>query len=348
MPTIKDVANQAGVSTATVSIIMNGKAETRKIPESTCQRVWEAARAVGYQPDLRARSLRKGDDQKPIVAFYWPLDYRLPILASFINGISKTLKEDHRECELVIQAFENDRLSEAAHALRQHQYSAAIIGACSEKDLHHLESLKLHIPVVLINRSSEIYSSVEVDNQWIGSKAAQMLFQKGYREAVAVVASERYLQTQRRTNAFLTTAQGLGIQIPPEYILKVTGTMAGGVEAALRYLSLKEKPKVMFCESDSLALGVLNTFQRLGVSVPQDLEVLAISMSGKEETLYAVPSLSVIELPNELLAAHAIRLILQQQVQSNAPPVHQTVACNVILRDSFRMPSITPPDSASV
>ena len=345
MPTIKDVASRAGVSTATVSIILNGKAEQRKIPEGTCQRVWEAAKAVGYQPNLGARMLRKGSEQKPIVAFYWPLDYRLPILASFINGISKTLKEDNRECELVIQAFENDHLSQSTRALEEKQYSAAIIGACSEGDLRHLESLKLHIPVVLINRHSDLYSSVEVDNQWIGRRAAEMIFGKGYRDAVTVVATERFLQTQRRTNAFLDTARDLGIRISPEHILKVTGTMAGGAEAAVRYLSLKDKPKVMFCESDGLALGALNTFRRLGVSVPGELEVLAISMSGKEETLYSVPSLSVIELPNEELAAQAIRMVLELPVQCSSAPIHKKADCKVILRDSFRMPSLMPPDA---
>lgn len=151
MPTIKDVAKQAGVSAATVSIIMNGKAEDRKISVATCQRVWEAAKVIGYQPDLSARRLRKGGEQKPIIAFFWPLDYHLPILASFINGISKALKERNTECELVIQAFENDRLSESTHALKDNQYSAAIIGACSQNDLLHLESLKLNVPMVLIS-----------------------------------------------------------------------------------------------------------------------------------------------------------------------------------------------------
>lgn len=344
MPTIKDVAKQAGVSAATVSIILNGKAEERKISAGTCQRVWEAARTVGYQPDLSARRLRKGGEPKPIVAFFWPLDYRLPILASFINGISKALKEQNVECELVIQAFENDRLSEATRSLEENQYSAAIIGACSEEDLRHLESLKLTIPIVLINRSSELYSSVEVDNLWIGRRAAEMLCQKGYQEAVVVAARERYFQARRRTGAFLDTARQLGIRIAPEHILKVPGTMAGGAEAAVRYLSLADKPRVMFCESDSLALGALNTFQRLGVSVPQELEVLAVSLSGKEETLYAVPSLSVIELPNELMAAQAIGLLLELRKQADSAPIHRQVECKILLRDSFRMPSMTPPE----
>lgn len=336
MATVKDIAKQAGVSATTVSIIMNGRGAERNISPATCKRVREAARLLGYQPDLNARRLRSGHTPKPMVALFWPLDYRLQILSSLINGITKELHAQNVECELVIQTFEDDHLDEYTGGLEENIYSAVFVGACSSNDLQYLETLNLSIPVILINRDSGRYSSVGVDNLWVGRKAAELVAGKGYTESLLVVAEQRFLQTRRRTNAFLEVAAELGIQIPPEYIFSVDGNMAGGADAAVRYLSLKRKPKIMFCESDVLALGAIHSFLRLGVKIPDQLEIFAVSMLGGQETLYCVPSLSVIEIPNEKIAAQAVRLMLDMMKNGIAEPVHQVIACEMIPRDSFQ------------
>ena len=64
---------------------INGKAEERKISAATQQRVAEAMRDLGYQPNLSARRLRSQENERPVIAFFWPLDYRVSILASFLN-----------------------------------------------------------------------------------------------------------------------------------------------------------------------------------------------------------------------------------------------------------------------
>lgn len=345
MPTIKDVAKLAGVSATTVSIILGGKSEERKIPAATCERVREAAREIGYRPDPSAKRLRGGGDRKPVIAFFWPMDYRLPVLASFINSISKELREQKAECEIVVQTFENDRLRDSAQVLQDHYYSAIIVGACSASDLEFLEAQKLTIPVVLINRTSKQYSSVCVDNEKIGREAAEMIYKKGYRSVALLTASERYLQTRWRTTAFINTCRELGISIDTDngHIISVPGNLAGGSMGAVQFCYLNNRPKMLFCESASLALGALSAFQRLNVSIPADLEVLAVSMIGQEETLYSLPSLSIIDLPNEKMATRAIRIILKQlhdALSGAGVPIHEMEEVDIILRDSFRMPMV--------
>ena len=101
MATIKDVAKQAGVSVTTVSIIINGKSEERKISTATQQRVAEAMRDLGYQPNLSARRLRSQENERPVIAFFWPLDYRVSILASFLNFIQIEIAESGLRLVLV-------------------------------------------------------------------------------------------------------------------------------------------------------------------------------------------------------------------------------------------------------
>ena len=96
MATIKDVAKAAGVSVTTVSIIINGKAEERKISEATRDRVLETMRELGYQPNLSARRLRNQDSKKPVIAFFWPIDYRTTILTSSVTMITVLLASTAR------------------------------------------------------------------------------------------------------------------------------------------------------------------------------------------------------------------------------------------------------------
>ena len=106
MATIKDVAREAGVSVTTVSIVINGKTEERRISPVTRDKVLAAMNALGYQPNLSARRLRSNDVKKPVIAFFWPVDYRINILASFLNYIQKELHTQNLDCELVIQTYE--------------------------------------------------------------------------------------------------------------------------------------------------------------------------------------------------------------------------------------------------
>ena len=340
MATLKDVAKEAGVSATTVSIIINGKAEQRKIPPATCQKVRAAIEKLGYQPDPSARLLRSGGKRKPLIGFFWPQGYRLIIMASFINSMAQELQRQGAEYELVVHTFENDRLSDSATELEENVYDAVIVGACSAGDLAFLESLRLELPLVLINRHSEVYSSVEIDNVGMGRAAAEMIFRKGYRSAAAVTSSERYLQTQRRTDAFLARCKELGIEIRPEHCLSAPRSMAGGAEVAVRFATLEERPGVLFFESASMALGTLNTFHRLGISVPEDVEILALSMIAQENTMYSVPSLSILALPNRKIGEEAIRLLLEFAREKPAQPIRKTLEYDVYLRDSFRLPSV--------
>ncbi len=139
MSTIKDVAKRAGVSPTTVSIILNGKAEDRKISQATLEKVMNAVRDLDYQPNLSARRLRSNEIKKPSLAFFWPSDHRTNIMATFINYIQEELIAHQYDCELVIQTYQNDHLDEKASIFAKNSYNAMIIGASS---LHDVEFRK--------------------------------------------------------------------------------------------------------------------------------------------------------------------------------------------------------------
>jgi len=337
MATIKDVAKLAGVSPTTVSIIINGRAEERGISEDTKKRVLDAMKELSYQPNLSARKLRFQDDSKPIIAFYWPLDYRTSILASFLNAFQKEIKAQNLDCEFIIQAFENDSLERVADPIIKNSYNAVIIGAASRKDIEYLDTLKPNMPIILINRESNKFSTVYTDHRDIGFKAAQLFQNKGYKEVTVISSDHPYVATGLRTQAFLYACSQLGINVSSKYIIKGPSTIAGGTMAAQQYIRLPDAPKALFFDSDSMAIGALYVFNKNLIRIPQDIEILSIGMLESEATSLCIPSLSVIKMPNAEIC-HLIIKILKEKLKSNdLKPVHYRVDAKVILRESFTL-----------
>ena len=100
MASIKDVAEMAGVSLSTASIVANGKAKERKISEATQKKVLETMKALNYIPNVSAKTLRRGESQKYVVALFWNFDFRSIMMHRFLFGFQKKIKElkEGEEC----------------------------------------------------------------------------------------------------------------------------------------------------------------------------------------------------------------------------------------------------------
>ena len=318
MITIKDVARKAGVSGTTVSIILNGKADERRISESTRERVLSAMAELGYQPNLSARRLRVQTKTVPTLAFYWPIDYRSNILASFLNSFQTAFKNRGIECDLLIRTYENDQIEKSIDPLIKNSYTGALIGATSQKDMETLEKLNLQVPVVLINRRSEKYSTVYTDYKAIGFQAASLFRQKGYTDAAVFTSKRPYMATGLRTQAFLNACAQIGITVDPEEIFATTNSISGG-------------------ESDQMALGAIWELNRQGIRLPEDRELLCIGMMDPEMTEYSSPSLSTIQMDNREVMERAVDLLMDAISGGPKEPRQIEIPFQVCLRSTFQV-----------
>ena len=159
------------------------------------------------------------------------------------------------------------------------------------------------MPVVLINRYSEYLSTVCTDNKMIGLMAARQIRQKGYTEAAVFASHSAFVATTLRTQAFLDACGQIGLHVTQDSVFHGNGTIVDGYRLATEYCQNGDRPKVIFCDSDSMALGALRGFHDLGVKLPQDVEMLSIGMLDASLTEYSSPSLSVIEMPNKEIGA---------------------------------------------
>jgi LacI family purine nucleotide synthesis repressor len=318
-------------------LILNNRIREKRISDQTVNRVLKVMQELGYRPNINARRLRTSDARKLTIAFYWPLDYRSHMLGSFLAGMQKAIQRQERDCEILVQPYENDKLEKYSSSIQKNAFSGVLIGAMSQRDREYVDSLSLQVPVLLINRTSEKYSTVGVDNLKVGFQAASLLRQKGYRDAAVLMAEHPYVATTVRITAFLEACEKLGISVPAQCRIKGANTIAGGAMAAEVYCAMRERPRMLFCELDSMAQGALYTLHRWGLHVPEDTELLAISMQTDEAMEYLVPSISTVSLPTGEMAETAISTVISKISTGDLSPLHILMEPVIHLRESFHL-----------
>lgn len=310
MSTIKDVAKLAQVSTATVSIILNGKSDERKISRETQEKVMAAIKELDYHPNISARKLRnQSDSNNPTIALYWASDDRVHLMSRFLIGLqNEAMKCDHN-FDIVICPYQNDSLHLEKGLKSRTLFNAAIIANTSISDMNYLKDNTPEIPVVLFNRSSDRYSAVFVDEYKMGEKAAQLFSKNRHKTAGIMRANSVYSTMDTRSKGFIETCNSNNIEVNSSSIISCDNTMEGGVQAAKEFLQLENPPKALFCCSDNIALGALHVFNKQGIKVPEDVEIIAVGMNNIENAKFSNPPLTVVNTPMEEMAKACINLI---------------------------------------
>lgn len=310
MITIKQIAAEVGISATTVSIVLNGKAAERKISPATQKKIFDAANKLGYQPNIAARSLRAGYGADELrIAMLWAEDSRSSMMVRFWDGLRATLASLGRKVRLVIYPYTNDRMSEVHALTSASDCHAAIICNASDADLAFLRSTQLAIPVVLYNRTCAGYCSVNVDDASMGALAARALCDSGCRTGVVLSSAPVFEGMNVRSHSFMLEGErhGMAVSEAPS----CENSARGGYEAVKKlYQSAETPPEGLFCGSSMIAHGAVRALHELGYTSADRPRVVAIGNGQPELDALLVPSLSVVYLPMEEMAAECLRLLL--------------------------------------
>lgn len=309
MATIKDVAKLSGVSVSTVSIILNGQAKARKISEKTQKNVLEAIKELNYNPSVSARRLRSSDKEKYTVGVYWAIDFTTGFLARFIEGLQMELLKSKLPVSTVICPFENNKLENESGLKNMSTYNAVIIANTNTKDQEFLNDNPLPIPAVLINRHSDKYHTVRIDNVKAGEIAAEHIYNKGITDIGMVIQQNSFYGMQERGESFLNFFKRKGIEITKERIISSKNSVLGGTEAGEILLKSGKIPRAVFVDSDVMSQGLIHFFNKNGIKVPEECEVISVGIGPTEISKYFMPSITVVDMPLEEMAAECIKLI---------------------------------------
>jgi LacI family fructose operon transcriptional repressor len=303
MTSIKDVAEAAGVSTATVSRVLSNKPH---VSDELRQRVLQAVERLDYRPNLIARSLRtrQSDTIGLVVA-----DIRNP----YFTAVSRAVEDMAYEQGISVYLCNTDEdpQKEALYlqVLRKENV-AGIIFSPTRKGAQDLSGF--NIPTVAIDRPvrSAQVDSVLIDNFEAAYKLTEHLIENGYRRIGALFGAASSTGRERR-RGFERALNDHGLQIPsPDLVNFVQPKVGSGRETALEMLSASPAPQALFTSNSLLTAGALMATREKGLRIPED-----IGLVGFDDTTWSAlvePGITVISQPTDDIGRTATELLLQR------------------------------------
>lgn len=339
MATMRDVAILAGVSTATVSHVVNG---SKKISPETTERVLRAISQVNYKPNTLAKSLRMG--QTHTIGILVEDIRGLPV-SGIVSGISETLAKggyktilyDLHLLEKLYNQYEQigtyrQRINEGLNFLQSSDVDGIIYVAMHDRHLDYLFD-PMETPLVFAySHGTETDTYVTYSNRDSASDMIRYLLTKGH-ERIAVIAGHPHsYPTAQRLLGIQMALQQAGLALPQEYIQYGNWEYESGKEQTGKLLKLNPLPTAIFAMNDLMAAGCMAELMSAGLRIPDDIAV--VGFDNREIAAYLQPSLTTVALPtNEIGTEAALRII--DMISNPSPhPVRKIIRCSIIERNS--------------
>ena len=310
MPSIKDVAQTAGVSTATVSRVL---ADSSRVKEETRKRVLDAVEQLNYRPNLVARSLRA---QKSTRIGLVVSDIRNP----FFTAISRAV-EDSAYAQgysvLMCNTDENPEKEELYLNVMHDENVAGIIFSPTQQFSARLSSFKSKIPFVIIDRavSAQHTDMVLLDNVAAAYELTNHLIENGYRKLAGLFGNAS-TTGKERNKGFRKALSDHQLEPVAEYF--ISPRIQPGYESTLALLDQAQRPDALFTSNSLLTAGAFQAVRDRKLRVPHDLALV-----GFDETTWGAlvdPPITLIAQPTEEIGRTATELLFQRIAEPTRSP----------------------------
>lgn len=336
--TIKDVAQAAGVSTQTVSRVMN---KFSYVSDETRQRVEKVVEELGYRPSTLARSLSQQRSYTLGVVIFG-LKYIGP--SRTLNGISE--KADELGYMLLMKevgVFTNDRIDDVLDSLLARQVDGILWAAPEIADNHTWVDKGLEnfpVPVLFIAmQPRDGISSIATDNYQGAVTAVQHLLDRGRTRIGHISGPRTWWEAEERKRGWRDTLLNAGLDASEEHCAEGNWSSASGEQAFCDLLKSFPDMDAIFVGNDQMALSVLREAHRRGIRVPEQLAV--VGFDNIVESAFFYPSLTTMSQDLQLLGEQAVQRIVEmiQARQENRP---------IVAQSSFVRPALVVRESSKV
>lgn len=324
-PTLKEIAERAGVHVSTASRVLRQDEPVDGWSDSA-QRVREVAAEMGYQRNLWAASLRTR--RTTTLGLVMP---RLTdgVVATTYQGVEEAATRAGYSVLLSSPPDELEAQRRATELLVGRQVDGLLLSSLHIPGAPFVESLSIgSLPVMTMTRHAEAgLPFVGGDDRLGGHLAARHLLDRGYTD-LAVIAGPDHASTARdRVRGFVDALAEASIELSQNRLVSSTFEVAGGVAAGHALLDRPDRPRAIFAVTDTLAIGVLGVARDLGLSIPHDLALIGYNDIPVAAQL-PVP-LTTVHSPAREIGTTAVGLLLElikgNDVESVRLPVELVV-----------------------
>ncbi len=266
--TIKDVAERANVSIATVSRVFN---KSGSVTDETRHRVLTIARDLRYTPNASARSL--STSKTDTVGLLLP-DLYGEFFSEVIRGADQTVQQHHHH--LLVSSSHNNRSEiEAALRVMRGRVDGLVIMSPHIDAATLNANLPKSLPVVLLNcyvRDSS-FDSLNIDNFGGANQMVKHLIQHHHARIAIIKGTEQNYDAEERLSGYRTAVREANLETSPDLEFSGDFTEEAGFEAAKKILHLQNRPTAIFASNDSMAIGAISALRESGVHVPEEMAV---------------------------------------------------------------------------
>lgn len=326
MASIKDVAEAAGVSTATVSRVLSNGANVR--PELRA-RVQAAVDRLGYRPNLVARSLRA---QHTSTLGLIVSDIRNPFFTSISRAVEDTAYEQGYSILLCNTDEDPDREAIYLNLMRDANVAGIIVSPTRQAATQR-GSLPVNIPIVVVDRAiaGADVDAVLLDNVDSAARLATHLIENGYRH-IGGIFGERSTTGRERREGLERALRAHGLAPRAGQMKYVAPKVEGGYAAALELLSSSQPPEALFTSNSLIAEGAVRAIRELGLTIPDQVALVTF-----DDTTWASlvqPAITLIAQPTYEIGQTAAELLLQRIANPQRPARQVTLKGQLLARGS--------------
>jgi LacI family transcriptional regulator len=324
--TIRQVAELAGVSIATVSRVVNGRSDVSVQTRDAVRRV---IREHGYLAGARARPEPAG-----LIRIMVP-EVHSTYFAEIVSGASESLYEHDLRVELCPVRHPRAPGASLPDRLADGAAEGAILVLPDRPDEEFDALVALGFPFVIVDPGTEIAEGIPVVSAAHASGATQAtahLLGLGHQRIGAIGGPQGRVATDDRLRGYHAALAGAGVLPDPALFRYSDFTVEGGRKEAEWLLQLPDPPTAIFAFNDAMAIGAIQALTARGLRVPDDVSVV-----GFDDTVQAgiaVPALTTMRQPLAELGRTAASLLLRQIENRRLEPLRVELATRLIVRDS--------------
>jgi LacI family transcriptional regulator len=327
-PTIRDVAEAAGVSVGTVSKVLNGGGQLR---DETRAAVRRAVQELRFRPNEMARSL---SGQRRFTVGLVSTDRHGRFSIPVLEGIEDALDAARISAFLCNTAGDPAREREHVRSLLARRVDGIIVTGQRSHPRPRLDVDGESVPILYAfsRVDSAEAPCLLPDDEGGGRLAAEHLIRSGRVRIAHVTGPARTEAVRHRLAGLRAALESRGLDLPPDRVLTGSWSEAWGHEAVARLAAAHRTIDAIFCGSDQIARGVVDALRERGVRVPDDIAV--VGFDNWEIIATATrPALTTIDMNLPALGRQA-GLDLLAMIEGGPPPVSRRLPCSLVVRAS--------------
>lgn len=327
---IKEIAKAAGVSTATVSRVLNG---SDKVKEYTAKRVMEVVEELNYRPNHVARRMKVKSSDSLVIGLIIT-DIGNPFFSNIAKGVEDIAFKNHHVLMISNTNESPEKEKFFLNSMLSEKVSGVIVVPTSGNHSFFSKLVQDGFPMVMVDRSFKDINvdTVSINNELGAYQAVQKLINNGHSRIGIINGIRGLSNTDERLNGYKKALSEAGIPYTEDLSAYGDYVERGGREATKKLLNLENPPSAIFSTNNLMTLGCIKELYERNINIPSQIALISFDDSTWAEAL--IPPLTTVKQPGYELGVNAAELLIKRLINGGANTMNVVLNPELVVRKS--------------